>query len=395
MNIVFFADAYRPRVNGVVSSMDEFAKNLQKRGHRVLIVCPVYPELDTQSFDEPVPTLRVPSLPAVVSSEDRLAKLWYEPELFHQIDSFKPDIVHVQTEFSIGNMGRRYCRKRGIPVISTCHTHWEMYINNYIHIMPIFIGRFVARTLMRQIYNRDTVIIVPSNQIGVVLQRYGINRELVWIPNGVNNTLFYPQQERAKELRDRLAESKPALKDGPILLFAGRLGHEKNVLLLLDAFIRVHKKIPDANLVFVGNGPVREELQHRAQEAGLDDYVHFTGYVPRTELPLYYSMATLFTFPSVTETQGLVTIEAMLCGTPVVGVNMMGTAEVMAGEKGGLLADNSAESVAEKILMLLENPDLLAQKKQEALNQGQLWTIENSCSRLEALYQRFSLSRSL
>jgi glycosyltransferase involved in cell wall biosynthesis len=394
MNIVFFADAYRPRVNGVVSSMDEFAKNLQKRGHRVLIVCPSYPEMDEHNNDEPIPTLRVPSLPAVVSSEDRLAKLWYEPEVFRQIDEFKPDVVHVQTEFSIGSMGRRYCRKRGFPVISTCHTHYEMYINNYLHFLPGYIGRTIARTLMRQVFNRDNVIIVPSRQIETVLRRYGVTKEMVWIPNGVDNTLFYPQQERAKALRDRLAEGKPALKDGPILLFAGRLGHEKNVLLLLNAFMRVHNEIPSVSLVFVGNGPVREELQHRVQEAGIDDYVHFTGYVPRTELPLYYSMATLFTFPSVTETQGLVTIEAMLCGTPVVGVNMMGTAEVMAGEKGGLLAENSAKSVAEKILMLLEDPDLLAQKKQEALVQGQRWTIENSCSRLEALYQRFSLSRS-
>jgi len=119
VKIVFFSDAYRPRVNGVVSSMDEFAKNLQKRGHEVLIVCPSYPELDELGLEEPIPTLRIPSLPAVVSSEDRVAQLWYEPEVFRQLDAFSPDVVHVQTEFSIGTMGRRYCKKRGYPVIST------------------------------------------------------------------------------------------------------------------------------------------------------------------------------------------------------------------------------------------------------------------------------------
>ena len=390
MNIVFFADAYRPRINGVVSSMDEFAKNLQQRGHSVLIVCPSYPELDEMHYDEPVPTLRVPSFPAVVSSEDRLAKLWYEPEVFRQIDVFNPDVVHVQTEFSIGSMGRRYCRKRKLPIVSTCHTHYELYISNYIHVLPPFIGPFVARTLMRTIFNGDSVIIVPSRQIKAVLQRYGITQEMVWIPNGVDNSVFYPQPQAAAELRAKLALQYPSLADSPILLFAGRIGHEKNVHLLLDAFISVHKKIPSASLVYIGNGPALEDLKKRINETGLDSFVHCPGYVPRQELPLYYSMATLFTFPSVSETQGLVTIEAMLCGTPVVGVNEMGTAEVMEGEKGGLLAENSAASFAEKILLLLENPDLLAQKKQEALAQGSLWTIENSCSALETLYRRIS-----
>lgn len=390
MKIVFFSDAYRPRVNGVVSSMDEFAKNLQKRGHEVLIVCPSYPELDELGLEEPIPTLRIPSLPAVVSSEDRVAQLWYEPEVFRQLDAFSPDVVHVQTEFSIGTMGRRYCKKRGYPVISTCHTHWEMYISNYLHFLPPRFNQYIARTLMRKVYNNDTLVIVPSRQIEAVLRRYGVEREMVWIPNGIDNSFFYPQPDGANKLRYDLAEKYPALADGPILLFAGRLGHEKNVLLLLEAFIQVHKEIPNANLVFVGNGPVLGELKDRVHEAGLDPYVHFTGYVPRNELPLYYTMATIFTFPSVTETQGLVTIEAMLCGTPVVGVNKMGTAEVMAGEKGGLLAENSASSVAEKILKLLKDPELLKLKRQEALAQGSLWTIENSCTILENLYRRFT-----
>lgn len=390
MNIAFFSDAYRPRINGVVSSMDEFAKNLQKRGHRVVIVCPTYPELDEGNIDEPIPTIRVPSLPAVFSSEDRLAQLWSEPEVFRQMDAFAPDVIHVQTEFSIGGMGRRYCKKRGYPVLSTCHTHWEMYISNYLHFLPHRLNQSIVRALMQRIYNKDSIVIVPSRQIEAVLRRYGVQREMVCIPNGIDNSLFYPQPEKAMALRNRLSEKYPALAEGPILLFAGRLGYEKNVFLLLESFITIHKEIPKANLVFVGNGPVLHELQQRVHDAGLDAYVHFTGYVPRDELPLYYSMASIFAFPSITETQGLVTIEAMLCGTPVVGVNEMGTAEVMAGEQGGLLAENSAPSVAEKILMLLNNPKLLALKKQEALAHGNLWTIERSCTILEDLYHRVS-----
>ncbi|WP_304226141.1 glycosyltransferase [Gracilinema caldarium] len=378
----------------MVSSMDEFAKNLVKRGHKLLIVCPSYPELDVMALEEPVPTLRIPSLPAVVSKEDRLAKLWYEPEVFRELDAFKPDVVHIQTEFSIGQMGRRYCHHRGFPIISTCHTHWEMYISNYLHFLPPFLGKTIARILMRQVYNRDTVVIVPSRQIEAVLRRYGVQREIVCIPNGVDNSLFYPRLQEASEFRAKIAQRFPALSSGPILLFAGRLGYEKNVLLLMDAFIKVLQEISEANLIFIGDGPVREELRHKAQNAGIQNHVHFTGYVPRTELPLYYSIATIFTFPSVTETQGLVTIESMLCGTPVVGVNEMGTAEVMEGERGGLLAENNAESVAEKILLLLKNPSLLEQKRQEALAQGQRWTIENSCTLLENVYRRFTPSQS-
>jgi len=118
----------------------------------------------------------------------------------------------------------------------------------------------------------------------------------------------------------------------------------------------------------------------------LADHVVFLGYVPRRELPAYYSMAELFIFPSITETQGLVTIEAMLCGTPVVGINEMGTAEVMKGEKGGLLSSNDVVEYSEKVACLLKNQDLRTRKSQEAIERGKHWTIEASCTKLLELY---------
>ena len=135
MRIAIFTDAYHPRVSGLVSSIDEFAHGLEARGHTVLIICPSYPAKRMTGTHDDARVLRVPSGSAVVDPEDRLALPWREAEALRRVEAFKPDVVHIQTEFSIGNLGRRYCRAHGLPVISTCHTHYEMYIGNYVPFM--------------------------------------------------------------------------------------------------------------------------------------------------------------------------------------------------------------------------------------------------------------------
>lgn len=386
MHIAVFSDAYHPRVNGLVSSIDEFAKELRTRGHKVLIVCPSYPPQQMDGVIDQEGVLRVPSGTAIVSKEDRLALPWWAAEVFAQINAFKPDVVHVQTEFSLGFLGRRYCRKSGIPVISTCHTHYEMYINNYIPFLPGWTGRLAARRFMRLIYKNDDYVITPSKQIANMLKSYGIEREFHIIPTGVDGSLFNPKPDKARLLRQQLAMQYPSLETGPILLFVGRIGYEKNIRLLIESFLLVQREVPDAKLLFVGEGPALLALKKITHEKHLANHVVFLGYVPRRELPAYYSMAELFIFPSITETQGLVTIEAMLCGTPVVGINEMGTAEVMKGEKGGLLSSNDVVEYSEKVACLLKNQDLRTRKSQEAIERGKHWTIEASCTKLLELY---------
>ena len=146
--------------------------------------------------------------------------------------------------------------------------------------------------------------------------------------------------------------------------------------------------MPDTNLLMVGEGPLRAELRKFFEARGLGDKVAWTGYMDREKLPVYNSAADIFVFPSRTETQGLVTIEAMLCGTPVVGVNSMGTAEILAGDSGGLLARDDPDDFAEKTLCLIRDPDLRRAKAVQARSHALTWSTANSCDRIENLYFR-------
>lgn len=389
MRIVYFADAYHPRVSGQVTSMDEFCKSLTERGHELCIVCPAYPDERMQGLPpEHFRTIRVPSGSAIISEEDRLAIPWREKDAIRELDDFDPQVVHIQTEFTVGAMGRRYCRQRGIPILSTCHTFYEMYIHWYLPLLPQPAAKRVVRTWLKGVYAHDDAIVTPSNHIRDVMSGYGIEREYTVIPTGVDERLFFPHSEQARHFRERLEARHPEIAKGPLLAYVGRISHEKNLSLLAEAMSLVVKKAPSVHLILVGDSPHGTYFHEFFRSFGLEKNVVWTGYMPREELPVIYSAADLFVFPSITETQGLVTIEAMLCGTPVVGVNRMGSAEILEGNRGGLLSENDPADFAEKTLRLILDPALRKTKAVEAQERAKNWTIGHSCDQIESLYRR-------
>lgn len=394
MRILYFTDTYWPRVNGVTVSVQTFADALRRRGHQVRIVCPQYPK-DQVSVGCPDEdnVIRLPSVSSFFSKEDRISNPLLLREILPQLDDFDPDVVHMHTEFSIGAMGRHYCRSRGYPIVSTCHTHWEQYFEHYIPGLPSRFARAIARTIIRTAYRNDSLIIVPSSHIADVLRKYAFPAEFSVIPTGIDASYFSPDAVRDARVRRNLVERFPRLANGPILLFVGRVGQEKNVAFLFDVMKRVNAERPDASLVLVGDGPYRAALQKRSAEMGLRDCCFFTGYMPREELPSIYALADVFMFPSKTETQGLVTIEAMLCGTPVVAIGEMGTVDVMGGDNGGFMVPDDVGIFSDRVLDLLNDVNLRAAKKDEALAYSRNWTVDGMVEKLLAHYERAAQSR--
>jgi glycosyltransferase involved in cell wall biosynthesis len=388
MRIAFFSDAYHPRVSGQVASMDEYCKSLTERGHEVCIVCPAYPPERMQEHQDPFRTIRVPSGSALVSEDDRLAIPWKTGEALRELDEFKPQAVHVQTEFSIGALGRRYCRKRGIPILSTCHTFYEMYIHWYLPLLPSFMASPTVKAWLRSVYSHDELIITPTNRIKDVMHGYGINKEFAVIPTGVDERVFKPCEAEAQAYRKSLERQHPGIDSSTLLVYVGRISQEKNLELLADSMVQILAQEPKTHLLIVGDGPKRTETIHGFNRRGLKNNVTWAGLMSREELPVVYSAADIFVFPSVTETQGLVTIEAMLCGAPVVGMNEMGTAEILEGDRGGLLAKNNVGDFTEKVLTLIRDPDLRAQKAKEAMQHAKRWTIGHACDEMEKIYNR-------
>jgi glycosyltransferase involved in cell wall biosynthesis len=395
MRIAMFTDAYWPRVNGVTVSVDTFSRALIKAGHQVLIICSSYPEeynLPASSTiveprkDEPK-IVRVPSTPAFVTKEDRIAKLnkWYW--VFKQVEVFGPEVVHINTEFMIAEFGFLYARAHNLPAIYTFHTMWEDYGPNYFPMFPPFLVRFVIRGILKNILSRSYRVIVPTPQIDAVVHKYRPKAETFLLPTGIDPEFFRHDAAEGALFRGTLEERHPRLKGKRILLFAGRVVKEKNIGFLLTILPDILAKHGECILVIAGAGPDLEYFQDAAAGAGLARDCVFTGYMEREDLSLLYTAADVFVFPSLTDTQGLVTLEAMISGVPVVAIGALGTLMVMGGDNGGFMVKNDAACFTAAVLRLLDDGELHRAKAAEARLHARSWSIGEVTTRLLDLYR--------
>jgi len=395
MKVVMFTDAYWPRINGVTVSVDTFSRSLIVAGHQVLIVCSFYPEegntpvpLSVSAKTDKSPQIvRVPSLPAFVTREDRIPKYskWYW--VFKQVESFDPDIVHINTEMMIAEFGFWYAKTHRMPSIYTFHTMWEDYTPHYFPIFPSFLVKLITRGILKIVLTRSYRVIVPTPQIEAVVHRYRPKIKTFLLPTGIEPELFDHNEAECAVFRKKLEKLFPRLKGKRILLFAGRVAKEKNIGFLLTVFPVILAKHPDTVLLIAGNGPDMDYFQHEAKKAGIEENCVFTGYVERRDLALIYAISEVFVFPSLTDTQGLVTLEAMFSGTPVVAIGAMGTLMVMGGDNGGFMVPNDPDKFTGRVLELLENPELRRDKSREAKTYAHSWSIEELTKKLVGIYQ--------
>lgn len=390
-------DAYWPRVNGVTVSVESFSRALIKAGHRVLVICSLYPENQalerisnpiqdpsSSSFDPIV--IRVPSYPLPISKEDRVAKFHKWFWVSKQLDAFKPDILHIHSEFVIGEFGFYYGKLNNLPIMYTFHTLWEDYIVNYIPHVPEFILRFFARRIVKNMAKRANAVIAPTQQIKDVLKTYKVKKPVYLLPTGIDAQFFSNETSDIVAFRNFMDTKYPLLKGKRILLFAGRVSKEKNISFLFRSLGPLLKEIPDVVLLIVGNGPDFDFFESEVKQAGLVERCVFTGYMERKDLSLTYAISHIFVFPSLTETQGLVTIEAMLSGIPVVAIGEMGTITVMGGDNGGFMVNNDVVEFQARVKELLNDAALYSKKCKEAKNHAQSWTIDTMEAKLEDIY---------
>ena len=395
MKIAMFTDAYWPRVNGVTVSVDSFSRALIKEGHDVLVVCSSYPQELTNPVslkkeaeaESLIKTIKVPSLPNSISREDRVAKLNKMNWVFKQVDIFNPDIIHIHTEVIIGEFGMWYARTHNLPVVYTFHTLWEDYAPHYFPVFTVKIIKFLVRNLLKNFMRRAYRIIVPTPQIGETVDRYKLGIKPYLLPTGIDIKLFEHDEARKIEYRKKLEDHFPALKGKRILLFAGRVAKEKNIGFLLKILPDILKKHPDVILLIAGNGQDLDYYKEEARKLGIEEYCVFPGYFDRKDLALVYSISEIFMFPSLTDTQGLVTLEAMLSGTPVVAIGALGTITVMGGDNGGFMVKDDMAEFTARTLDLLGDPDLHRRKSEEAKIHARSWSIEELTKKLLVIYQ--------
>ncbi len=394
-----FSDAYYPRINGVAISVKSYAEALTNLGHNICIVCCNYEKPtkennyhkfyydDKVEDDKRIKVLRLPALNVSFSKEDKAARIDQWHTCKKEMDSFKPDVIHINSEFVIGYFGLNYARHRKVPMVYTFHTLWEDYAANYIHFLPPSYSKKLAKEFIRFYLKRSDMIICPTERIQNVVKDYKIDRESKILPTGIPNHIAEIKKGQKQLFHNQLYKGFPLKKKKRILLYVGRVVKEKNLEFLFPVLDKVKKVYPDTMLVIVGGGPELEPLQKKATELKLSKNICFTGYQNRDDLAYFYKLADVFVFPSVTETQGLVTIEAMMTGLPVVAIGEMGTVDVMQGNNGGFMVKNDVTEFYEKVIELLSNKELHKQKCEEALAWSKKWSLPDLTNTLVEYYE--------
>lgn len=397
MNIAMFTDAYFPRINGVAISVKSFASELTKLGHKVCIVCLEYSTEQQKSalFDEenedsksPFLIVRIPSTGIIWSKEDRMVRIDKWHYLKDAMKVFKPDVIHINSEWTIGYLGALYSKKAKLPIVFTFHTLWEDYLANYINFLPQSSTKKIGRDIVKFYLKRASLIIAPTKRIAKVVHEYGIDRDSELLPTGIPSNLLDFDKAQNKRIKNALHKKYPSISGKKILLYVGRVVKEKNLSFLYDVLEKVKHTNPHTALLFVGGGPYLDELKELAEKRGLKDSVAFTGYAAREDLIYFYKMSSLFVFPSLTETQGLVTIEAMTVGIPVVAIGEMGTVDVMRGDNGGFMVKNDVDEFTSKVQLLLNDKKLYEAKAEEAKTWSRQWSIEALTPTLVKYYEK-------
>jgi glycosyltransferase involved in cell wall biosynthesis len=331
-------------------------------------------------------------MPALITKEDRIAKFnkWFW--VFKQVELFNPDLIHINTEFMIAEFGFLYAKAHNLPAIYTFHTMWEDYAESYFPLFPPVIVRFFIRSVLKNILRRSYRVIVPTPQIEAVVRKYKFKRETFLLPTGIDQDFFAHDPAEIDWFREKMETLYPALQGKRILLFAGRVAKEKNLSFLLGILPDILVRHPDTILLVIGNGPDLDYFREEAAGLGVGDQCVFTGYMERKDLALAYGMSEIFVFPSLTETQGLVTLEAMFSGIPVVAIGEMGTIMVMGGDNGGFMVKNDPREFACRVLELLEDKALYDRKVLEAKQHARSWSIDTITRRLVGIYEKIAAS---
>ncbi|HEY9103400.1 glycosyltransferase [Chitinimonas sp.] len=378
MRVLMVSDVYFPRVNGVSTSIQTFRREMPAQGVQIDLIAPAYPDTSAEEGIH-----RIPSRYLAFDPEDRLMQRHAIRLQLPELTSRGYDLVHIQTPFIAHYAGLELASKMQLPVVTTYHTFFEEYLHHYAKLLPASLTRLVARRFSRGQCNATDGVIAPSLAMRDALHSYGVTAPIEIIPTGIPLAQFSVGDGADFRARHGIAA------DREVALFVGRVAHEKNIDMLLEVTARLARQRPRFLLVIAGEGPALGHLKAKVAKLGITGHVLFLGYMDRArELPNCYRAADVFAFASTTETQGLVLLEAMAMGLPVVAIPAMGARDILQPGLGCLCAENTVEDFAAKLAQLLDQPTLRAELAEQAAVYATSWSAPATAERLAAFYRR-------
>jgi len=366
LKIAFFTETFLPKVDGIVTRLTKTVQHLVTAGDEVLIFCPEgAPDIYMGAQVVGVPAMPLPLYPELKLALPR-------PAVAEALDRFQPDLVHVVNPAVLGLGGIWLAKTKAYPLVASYHTHLPKYLEHY----GMGMLEPLLWELLKAAHNQARLNLCTSTAMVQELSEKGIQHTDLW-QRGVDTELFQPAL-RSETMRARLLNGQS--DTGKLLLYIGRLSAEKQI----ERIRPVLEAMPDARLALVGDGPYRQQLEKIF--AGTP--THFVGYLAGQDLAAAYASGDAFLFPSSTETLGLVLLEAMAAGCPVVGANRGGIPDIVSdGVNGCLYEPNQEGSLAAAVERLLGDASQRAQLRQNAREEAERWGWAGATEQLRGYYR--------
>jgi 1,2-diacylglycerol 3-alpha-glucosyltransferase len=384
MRIGFATDSYLPYISGVTHYVSLNARYLEEHGHEAFVF----------SFSDP---RTPPSGPHHITSPGVKVRgtsgYHVGPRFTREARRILStmDVVNVENPFISGRMAVDVCRPLGIPTVFVNHTRLDIYADFYAKIVPSPLRGVIVRRQLQRFCRQVDLVLSPSQGMCDVLRGMGVDTEIQVVPNGVGIARFlsvprgFGAAERLHE-EERLALG--LAPDDVVFVYSGRLGPEKNLTLLVEAFAMMASDAPEAKLVFIGGGPEQKRIAAVVAQRGLTGRVRFTGMVPYERIAEYLAPCDVWVSPSVSEVHPLTIIEAMAAGLPIVGVASTGVSDTVEHGHTGLLAPApEAGALAAEMLVLARDAEKRREMGRAAREAAKRYAIDSTGAEMLGIYE--------
>jgi 1,2-diacylglycerol 3-alpha-glucosyltransferase len=379
LHVANFTNTYLPLINGIVRSVSAFRQALSDLGHNAFVFAQ---ESDGYKDQEPFifryPTINLPlpyDFPAILPISAFVDRLF---------PSLKADVVHTHHPILLGQAGANKAEQYGLPLVFTFHTQYREY-THYVPLPQEAVQDFIKDAVdvwMAEYMQKCQHVVVPSQGMcDILAEKYGLRERVTVIPTGIDLEPYQRAEGSAMRAQRGWEERR-------VVISVGRLGAEKNWDTLLEAGALAMQAHPDLHIAILGEGPQYKALEKLARELGIASNVELVGKVPFEQVPAYLKAADLFAFASTTETQGLVTLEAMASGLPVVAVDATGTNDVVEDGRQGMLVEKDSRALAQAMKNMLADEERMVAYKQAALEKAREFEIHKQAKKLVAVYQQ-------
>ncbi|MCA9873845.1 MAG: glycosyltransferase [Anaerolineales bacterium] len=375
LHIAHFTNTYFPVMSGVVRSISTFRDAQEKLGHTVFVFGQDAPNHeDSEPFVFRYPSLNIPirNYPATIPVSAHID--WVLPIL-------KLDVIHAHHPSPMGTAASDKAEKLGVPLVFTHHTRYQEYANSMG--LPEDMVRELIERQLADYMEKCQHIIAPSSSIKQMIEEtYGIRERVTVIPTGIDLTPY--QKADGRPVRQQYGWGP----DQKVVISIGRLAPEKNFITLIEAMAIVMQKHKNVRLALIGDGPDKSSLEKLARKLNIADKVDFIGLIPFDEVPAHLKAADFFSFASVTETQGLVTMEAMAADLAVVAVDASGTSDIVEHEKDGLLTANTSQDLADGLERILRDEALAQRLRDGAKEKAQTFETIHVTKKMIEVYRQ-------